>query len=582
MIESTTLNFKRNSAQYKFARQTENQNIGFSKLNDENQKERCFLMGPFEILNREQKADGTGSGFYVQFQNSFTHQPVQMHLLATEVRDTPKLLSLLIDRGLDFDVTLNTDQQRSLMSAFFFDPDNYKSDKLLVLHPSTGWNKEKTFFVTPNEVFGSADDGAQHIYFVDEENEQSTVKLDNKGSLSDWQVVSRDMERNCSLGVFALSCAFAAPCVQLCGARNMAFNINTVSSRGKSFLLDVAASVYSGVGTKNSYVCTWTATTNGLELLASAYNDLLLPMDELGASSKPEEMGRAIYMIAGGKGKVRSTKDAKLQKTNKWHTILLSTGELSLAQLVKSAGGDVYDGQEVRMLDLYFLDKGELTLFERLPEGENLHTYCMRLKTCMDKNHGVAFPEFMKKLISDPNARSDIEATVERLVLDWTIDCSAIVARGASSFAFVAAVGEKATEYGITGWNEGSAINAAEKMFSCWRSKAESDFQQNDFLKKHIRQVLIKQKDRFIDPSEEPTEATIGYVKEHKRLKENVFYFDEQSFDKYICTPCNRTVDDVWGFLKSINKALLDNGNKPQLNLADGSKPRMFAIKASI
>ena len=468
------------------------------------------------------------------------------------------------------------------MSAFFFDPKNYKSDKLLVLHPSTGWNKEKTFFVTPNEVFGSVDDGAQHIYFVDEENGQSTVKLDRKGSLSDWQVVSRDMERNCPLGVFALSCAFAAPCVQLCGARNMAFNINTVSSRGKSFLLDVAASVYSGVGTKNSYVCTWTATTNGLELLASAYNDLLLPMDELGASSKPEEMGRAIYMIAGGKGKVRSTKDAKLQKTNMWHTILLSTGELSLAQLVKSAGGDVYDGQEVRMLDLYFPDKGELTLFERLPEGENLHTYCMRLKACMEKNHGIAFPEFMKKLICDPNARSDIEATVERLVLDWTMDCSAIVARGASSFAFVAAVGEKATEYGITGWNEGSAINAAEKMFSCWRSKAESDFQQNDFLKKHIRQVLIKQKDRFIDPSEEPTEATIGYVNKHKRSKENVFYFDEQSFDKYICKPCNRTVDDVWGFLKSINKALLDNGNKPQLNLADGSKPRMFAIKASI
>lgn len=582
MIESTTLNFKRNSAQYKFVWQEENQDIGFLKLNDENQKEPCFLMGPFEILNREQKADGTGSGFYVQFQNSFTHQPVQMHLLATEVRDTPKLLSLLIDRGLDFDVNLNTDQQRSLMSAFFFNPKNYKSDKLLVLHPSTGWNKEKTFFVTPNEVFGSVDDGAQHIYFVDEENGQSTVKLDRKGSLSDWQVVSRDMERNCPLGVFALSCAFAAPCVQLCGARNMAFNINTVSSRGKSFLLDVAASVYSGVGTKNSYVCTWTATTNGLELLASAYNDLLLPMDELGASSKPEEMGRAIYMIAGGKGKVRSTKDAKLQKTNMWHTILLSTGELSLAQLVKSAGGDVYDGQEVRMLDLYFPDKGELTLFGRLPEGENLHTYCMRLKACMEKNHGIAFPEFMKKLICDPNARSDIEATVERLVLDWTMDCSAIVARGASSFAFVAAVGEKATEYGITGWNEGSAINVAEKMFSCWRSKAESDFQQNDFLKKHIRQVLIKQKDRFIDPGEEPTEDTIGYVKEHKRLKENVFYFDEQSFDKYICTPCNRTVDDVWGFLKSINKALLDNGNKPQLNLADGSKPRMFAIKASI
>ena len=204
----------------------------------------------------------------------------------------------------------------------------------------------------------------------------------------------------------------------------------------------------------------------------------------------------------------------------------------------------------------------------------------MRLKTCMDKNHGVAFPEFMKKLISDPNARSDIEATVERLVLDWTIDCSAIVSRGASSFAFVAAVGEKATEYGVTGWKEGSAIKAAEKMFLHWRSKAESDFQQNDYLKKHIRQVLNEHKDRFIDPGEEPTEDTIGYVKEHKCSE--VFYFDELSFDKYICQPCNRTVDDVWGFLKSINKALLDNGNKPQLKLADGSKPRMFAIKASV
>lgn len=582
MIESTNLDLKRSKTRRVFVRQEQNRDIGFLDKGDDKQKEFRFFMGPLEILNREQQADGTGSGFYVRFQNSFTHQPVQMHLLATEVRDTPKLLNKLIDRGLDFNVNLNAEEQRSLVSAFFFNPENYESDKLLVLHPSTGWNKEKSFFVTPNEVFGSVDDGAQHIYFVDEENEQSTVKLDRKGSLSDWQVVSRDMERNCSLGVFALSCAFAAPCVQLCGARNMAFNINTVSSRGKSFLLDVASSVYSGIGTKNSYVCTWTATTNGLELLASSYNDMLLPMDELGASSKPEEMGRAIYMIAGGKGKVRSTKDAKLQKTNKWHTILLSTGELSLAQLVKSAGGDVYDGQEVRMLDLYFPDKGELTLFERLPEGENLHTYCMRLKSCMDKNHGVAFPEFMKKLLSDPKARSDIDATVERLVLDWTEDCSAIVARGASSFAFVAAVGEKATEYGITGWQEGSAINAAEQMFLLWRSKAELDFQQNDFLKKHIRKVLSEHRERFIDPGEEPTETTIGYVKEHKRLKEDIFYFDELSFDKYICQPCHRTIEDVWGSLKSINKALLDNGNKPQLNLADGSKPRFFAIKGSI
>lgn len=582
MIESTNLDLKRSQTRRVFVRQEKDRNIGFLDIGDDEQKKVRFFMGPFEILNCEQQADGTHSGFYVQFKNKSTGQLVKMHLLATEVRDVPKLVNLLLDRGFEFNFKLNAELLRSLMYEFFFNPENYESDKLLVLHPRTGWNKEKTFFVTPNEVFGSVDDGAEHIYFVDEEDESGTVRLDRKGSLADWQVISKDMEQHSSLGVFALSCAFAAPCVQLCNARNIAFNINTVSSRGKSFLLDVASSVYSDIGTKNSYVCTWTATTNGLELLASAYNDMLLPLDELGASSKPEEMGRAIYMIAGGKGKVRSTKDAKLQKTNKWHTILLSTGELSLAQLVKSAGGDVFDGQEVRMLDLYFPDKGELTLFDCLPKEENLHAYCMRIKDHMDRNHGVAFPEFMKKLISDPNARSDIEAQVERLVLNWTLDCSAIVARGASSFAFVAAVGEKATQYGITGWQEGSAINAAEKMFLRWRSKAESDFQQNDFFKKHIRQFLSEYRDRFIDPSEEPTEGTIGYVKEHKRSKIEVFYFDDQAFETYICKPCNRSVESAWGYLKSIDKALTDKDNKPQLSLADGSKPRMFAIKASI
>jgi putative DNA primase/helicase len=42
--------------------------------------------------------------------------------------------------------------------------------------------------------------------------------------------------------------------------------------------------------------------------------------------------------------------------------------------------------------------------------------------------------------------------------------------RAAARFALVALAGELATEYGITGWEEGTAIKAAAEGFKAWRS----------------------------------------------------------------------------------------------------------------
>lgn len=81
------------------------------------------------------------------------------------------------------------------------------------------------------------------------------------------------------------------------------FHLLGSSSMGKSLSLKLAASVW---GKPDSYTKTWRSTDNALEGTASEHNDSFLPLDEI-SECDPKVVGKAVYMLANGQGKGRST-----------------------------------------------------------------------------------------------------------------------------------------------------------------------------------------------------------------------------------------------------------------------------------
>lgn len=154
------------------------------------------------------------------------------------------------------------------------------------------------------------------------------------------------------LAAAAICAALAAPLLRPLGAPLFAFHLAGDSSRGKSSMLKVAASVY-GSPTDEEWVTSWNSTSVGHEVRASLLCDLPLCIDEAGVVDA-RERERAVYMLINGVGRVRGAKEGGLREGHSWRTVVLSTGERMLAEQ------DAATGAQVRVLQFLVSGFGRL------------------------------------------------------------------------------------------------------------------------------------------------------------------------------------------------------------------------------
>jgi hypothetical protein len=133
--------------------------------------------------------------------------------------------------------------------------------------------------------------------------------------------------------------ALAAPLLRPLGAPLFAIHLAGDSSRGKSSMLKLAASLY-GDPRDDEWVTSWNATNVGLEVRAATLCDLPLPIDEAGVTDA-RERERATYMLVNGVGRTRGAKEGGLRETHSWRTVVLSTGERLLAEESSATGAQV-------------------------------------------------------------------------------------------------------------------------------------------------------------------------------------------------------------------------------------------------
>lgn len=236
----------------------------------------------------------------------------------------------------------------------------------------------------------------------------------------------------------------------------------------------------------------WCATANGQEGTAAAFNDYLLCLDEMGQID-PSELGNVAYMLANGVGKTRADKLGDSRRRKQWRLIFLSSGEIALAGHMSEGKQKAKAGQEVRVLDIP-ADIYKFGCFQELHEFELPKTFAEHLCESCKSNHGTAGLIFVKKLLP---LQEEIIRKSRILMKELSnkyvpVTASGQVHRAFNRFALIAYAGELATTFGITGWPEGTAIEAAMNCFNDWL-RARGD------MGPHEERCIISQVKHFFE-----------------------------------------------------------------------------------
>ncbi len=318
-----------------------------------------------------------------------------------------------------------------------------------------GWCGDS--FVLPDIVIGPE---ASSVIF--QSGERGHDEYTRGGALEGWQREIAARAVGNPLLTLALSCAFAGPMLGRCNAEGGGVHFVGDSSTGKTTAIEAACSVWGGTGYRRS----WRATANGMEGAATLFNDGLLALDEI-SECDPREVGAIIYALGNGRGKQRASRTGSARAVARWRCFVLSSGERTIGTAMAEGGYRAKAGQSVRLLDIPAARKhGAWDVLHDLSSGT---AFSDAIKRAASKHYGQAGRAFLEKLTYD---EEDFCASLERMKALPEFASKASEGqdkRAGGRFALLALSGELATDYGLTGWPVGAAIDAAAVCFADWQ-----------------------------------------------------------------------------------------------------------------
>ncbi|WP_082877484.1 DUF927 domain-containing protein [Methylomonas koyamae] len=408
------------------------------------------LCGPLRVTATARNKQGREFGQVLEFVDKLKHSKrwnMPSKLLAGRGDD---LLRELFDSGLDICY-----KQRSRIAEYISE----QRPKATVWTASAcGWFDG--VFVLPNQVIG---DNAESVMYQCD----SAKALDaytQAGSLDDWQShVARYCPGN-PLLVLAVSQAFSGALLEKCSVDGIGVHIFGESSKGKTSGMLLAGSVW---GEPKRFNRSWTATANGLESAATGVNDGLLCLDEM-SKAAADEVSNSLYMLANGIGKQRATATGSARALNTWRVSVLSNGEESIEAHLLKAGIIAKAGELVRFLQLPIF--GNYGAFNDLHGVESGRAFSTLLAQNSARYYGTAGIAYLEKLTRDKRDFAGYLSQFVAVIEKQDGALSPQEGRAARAFALIGMAGELATEYGITGWLERTAMDAALQCFKQWRN----------------------------------------------------------------------------------------------------------------
>lgn len=436
---------------------------------DASRETDMWLCGPFELLAETRDEEGGAWGLLLGFRD----RDGERHEVALPRRnlagDGVAVREMLSDAGLSL---APQPQARAAMMEYL---SAVISERRARSVPRLGWHRigGNLVFVLPDEVFGTT---SERVILAAEE--RATHAFRQAGTVAQWRDEVGALCIGNSRLVFSACCAFAGPLMMLAGADGGGFNIKGASRLGKSTALRVAASVWGGEPGSGAqgFVRQWRATSNGIEGLAAAHSDALLPMDELGQMDA-RDAGEAAYMLANGRGKTRASRSGATRPELRWRVLILSTGEEGIADKNAEAGKRTRAGQEVRLVDVPADAGAGLGLFEALHGEVGPGNLAERIKAATAACYGAPGRAFLGWLLAELERDEAGFCLALRDERDGMMRAMLPEAAGgqvrsvAASFALVAVAGEMAARAGIAPWPETDAEAAASTCFRAWLSE---------------------------------------------------------------------------------------------------------------
>ena len=492
--------------------------------------------------------------------------------------NSTNLPSELHDMGLH----LIPNMQRHLLKylASFQLPIEFRRESV----SKVGWldcsDDEPPIYVTPERTIGLTVE--RQIIFQPEEHSQTLQTMHTGGHLNQWKsAVASKCEHHPNL-VFALSAAFSGPLLKLIGQDCGGFHFYGASSKGKTTLLQVAASVWgSGADPANSdvsYISRWNTTGNALEATAAAHNDGLLCLDEMGTCDQ-RDFGKVIYDLFGGRGKGRLNKNAILQRIRTWRLAALSTGEISVEDKILEEGGKHRIGHQVRMIDVPI---GEGVISRSCEDPRNLVN---DLKKQTAVYFGTAGPEFVDFLTQVRpcyrELRDEVHTLVDSLAQEITgsRNLESFQERVLKRMCIVAAAGLLAADFRILPFERHTVLKSLSHVWDLWiRDGASRPPLVTSLL--NLKEFVLANQSRFINVSEDLTTVRdlVGYTKSESGLR--LFLMTDKAFKEAVR---GQDVNSVAHELKKRGLLFQNDTNRlKSRHQVGGTRPYFYAIRDSL
>jgi putative DNA primase/helicase len=420
--------------------------------------ETVWIASAFEVIGACRDPQGFGWGKWLRWKDRDGRIHTR-HVTDAALQGEPaSLCAMLADEGL----SINRTQQQPFLT--YLSGCNVKGRVTIVRR--TGWHdiRNRQVFVLPSETIGPT--GSERVIL----DASAAGPYEARGTLKDWQDGIGKLSSGHALPVLAISAAFAGPLLKLAGQEGGGVHIFGASSKGKTTIIQAAASAW-GRGATPGYVRSWRATANGLEGVAASASDTVLILDELNVVDA-RDAASSFYGLANGSGKARAARDGSLREPKTWRVLILSTGEVPTGtKLAEDRGRKARAGQLVRMLDIPADRNFGFGAFDHGGQDGDAGALAKVFKHAAISAYGTAGPEFVRRIVAEgadeisDSVRDMVAAFIETAApagSDGQID------RAAQRLGLIAAAGELATSLGVTPWQEGEARSAAAWALGQW------------------------------------------------------------------------------------------------------------------
>jgi putative DNA primase/helicase len=431
--------------------------IFFVKENDDGSSAPVRIAARIDVMAKTRDSSGNNWGRLLRWKDYEGHVhlwAMPMELLAT---DAAAIRARLLSEGLPF-ITTNLRLKDRLTEYLQSAP----ADELMLCVSRVGWHGSS--FVLPDATLGPDQAGTVLYQTPHDVAHHWNVRGDSRT----WKETVGKLCSGNSRLILAVSAAFAGPLLVLGNQESGGLHIYGGSSTGKTTALIVGGSVCGGGG-QSGFIQTWRSTGNALEALAESHNDGTLFLDEL-VQADGEEAIEIAYLLANGQGKARMTRTMAQRPRSRWNVIVVSTGEMTLAEHAAASGARARGGADVRFLNVDEDAGANLGIFENLHGAPSADVFARQLKDGALQCYGSPFRAFVERIVSHRAEVEEIVRKVRERFVRQVVPAGACgeSIRAAERFALFAAAGELATEWGLTGWEEGESIKAAERCYSEW------------------------------------------------------------------------------------------------------------------